>query len=195
MIGVLLLFVNAYINIKIYIYVMLDKVFYYIGGYGPLILLFFSLFLLWNKHNLFFYYSIGIFINAILNLIIKGILQQPRPSEDPKVFNLALKNGKHFIFKDYIPHDIFGMPSGHTQSSFFSTIFVFLSLQNFKILYMYLAISCITMAQRVVYNYHTILQVFVGAIVGTLFGYYMYHLAQQKIKGKIREKPDDFGPI
>ena len=174
---------------------MLDKVFYYIGGYGPLILLFFSLFLLWNKHNLFFYYSIGIFINAILNLIIKGILQQPRPSEDPKVFNLALKNGKHFIFKDYIPHDIFGMPSGHTQSSFFSTIFVFLSLQNFKILYMYLAISCITMAQRVVYNYHTILQVFVGAIVGILFGYYIYHLAQQKIKGKIREKPDDFGPV
>ena len=66
-IGVLLLFVNAYINIKIYIYFMLDKVFYYVGGFGPLILLFSSLFLLWNKHNLFFYYSIGIFVNAILN--------------------------------------------------------------------------------------------------------------------------------
>jgi len=91
-IGVLLLFVNAYINIKIYIYFMLDKVFYYVGGFGPLILLFSSLFLLWNKHNLFFYYSIGIFVNAILNLIIKGILQQPRPSEDPKLFNLALKH-------------------------------------------------------------------------------------------------------
>lgn len=195
MIGVLLLYANAYINIKIYIYVMLDKIFNYIGGFGPLILLFSSLFLLWNKHNLFFYYCIGIFINAILNLVIKGILQQPRPSEDLKEFNLALKHGKRFIFKDYLPHDIFGMPSGHTQSSFFSTIFVYLSLQNIKILYMYLILTFITMAQRIAYDYHTVLQVFVGAIVGILFGCYMYHLAQQKIKGKIREKPDDFGPI
>lgn len=195
MIGVLLLFVNACINIKIYIYVMLDKIFYYIGGFGPFILLFYSLFLLWNKHNLFFYYCIGYFINAILNLVIKGILQQPRPSEDPKLFNLALKHGKRFIFKDYIPHDIFGMPSGHTQACFFSTIFIYLSLHNTKILYIYLLITCITMVQRVAYDYHTVFQVFVGAIVGILFAYFMFYLAQQKMKGKIREKPDDFGPI
>jgi membrane-associated phospholipid phosphatase len=195
MIGVLLLFVNAYINIKIYIYFMLDKIFYYVGEFGPLILLFFSLFLLWNKHNLFFYYCVGYFVNAILNLIIKGIIQQPRPSEDPKLFNLALKHGKRFIFKDYIPHDIFGMPSGHAQSCLFSTIFIFLSLHNIKILYMYLAIICITIAQRVAYDYHTIFQVFVGTIVGSIFGYYVYYLAEQKMKGKIREKPDDYAPI
>lgn len=52
MIGVLLLFVNASINIKIYIYVMLDKFFNYICGFGPLILLFSSLFLLWNKQSI-----------------------------------------------------------------------------------------------------------------------------------------------
>jgi membrane-associated phospholipid phosphatase len=174
---------------------MLDKLFYYLGNLGPLILLFFSLFLLWNKHNLFFYYLVGIFVNAILNLIIKGILQQPRPSEDPKLFNLALKHGKRFMFKDYIPHDIFGMPSGHAQSVFFSTVFIYFSLQKSNILYIYLLISLITVIQRVVYNYHTILQVVVGAIVGGTFGYYDYYLAQQKLKGKIRERSDDYAPI
>lgn len=174
---------------------MLDTIFNFLGGFGPLILLIFSLFLLWNKHNLFFYYSVGIFVDAILNLIIKGLLQQPRPYEDPKVFNLALKHGKRFIFKDYIPHDIFGMPSGHTQSTFFSTTFIFLSLQKKWILYLYMIITFITMAQRVVYDYHTVLQVIVGAIVGIIFGYYVYYLAQQKLKGKIREKPDDYAPI
>jgi len=174
---------------------MFERIFYYLGGFGPLILLFFSLFLLWNKENLFFYYSVGIFCNAILNLILKGIFKQPRPSEDPKLFNIALKNGKRFIFKDFIPHDIFGMPSGHTQSSFFSSIFIFLSLKNYYILFTYLIITFITMIQRIVYDYHTLFQVIIGAIVGSLFGYYFYYLAQQKLQGKIDEKPDDYGPI
>jgi len=194
-IGVLRWSVNAYINIKIYIYFMLDTLFNLLGNFAPLILLFVSFFLLWNKPNLFFYYTVGVFCNAILNIIIKGLIQQPRPTEDSKLFYLALTHGKRFIFKDYVPFDIFGMPSGHVQSVFFSTVFVYLSLQKTSILYFYLAISFISMIQRVVYNYHTILQVIVGSIVGGLFGYYDFYLAQQKLKGKIREKHDDFAPI
>ena len=63
------------------------------GRYGPIILFFYSIYLLRSKANLFFYYTIGIFMNSILNLILKGIFKQPRPSEDPKQFNLALQNG------------------------------------------------------------------------------------------------------
>ena len=165
------------------------------GCYSPLILIFLSMYLLWDSHNLFFYYCIGIFINAILNLILKGIFQQPRPSEDPKKFDIALKHGKRFLFKDGIPYDIFGMPSGHSQSVLFSAIFIYLSLQKLNILYLYLAISFITMAQRVSYNYHTIFQVIVGAIIGAGFGYFVFSLAEKKIKNHIREKPDDDGPV
>ena len=174
---------------------MHDTSFYIFGGYVPLILLFYSFFLLWDKGNLLFYYTVGIFINSILNIILKGIIQQPRPSDDPKLFHLALKHGKQHIFKDYIPYNVFGMPSGHAQSSLFSTVFVYLSLGKINILWMYLLVSFITMCQRVVYKYHTLLQVVVGAIVGGLLGYYVFHLAEQKIKGKIREKPDDNAPI
>ena len=174
---------------------ILSDIFNKIGSYGPLVLNFLSMYLLWNKENLFFYYIIGVLINAILNLILKGLFLQPRPSIDGKTFDLALKNGKRFLFKDGIPYDILGMPSGHSQSVLFSTMFIWLSLRKKNIFYIYLIISLLTMIHRVSFNHHTILQVFVGATIGALLGYLFYYLATQKVKGKIREKMDDFGPL
>ena len=97
------------------------KLFDQVGSFTPLIMFSLSLYLLWNLENLFFYYVVGVFCNAIVNLILKGIIQQPRPSEDTKVFNIVLTHGKHFLFKDGIPYDNFGMQSGHAQFAFFST--------------------------------------------------------------------------
>ena len=174
---------------------ILSTIFDELGKGGPIILIIYSFYLLWNKPTFFFYYTVGIFINAILNLIIKGIIQEPRPSEDLKTFELALKNGRRFVFKDgIIPHDIFGMPSGHSQSSLFSSVFIFLSLKKANIFAFYLLISLIVMTQRVAFNYHTIRQVIVGAIVGILFGYFMFYMAQNKLMGIVREKLDDYGP-
>ena len=198
MIGVLLFYVSACINIKILHYFMttfLSDLFNEFGTFGPIILIFLSMYLLWNNENLFFYYIVGVFSNAIFNLVLKGLIQHPRPSEDIKQFNLALSHGKRFLFKDGIPHDIFGMPSGHSQSSMFSTIYIYMCLRKTNLLYTYLFISFLTMTQRVVYNCHTVLQVIVGAIVGGVFGYFVYYLAKEKIKGHITEKKDDFGPI
>jgi len=197
MIGVLLLYVNVCINIKIYFYFMemLSELFNEFGSFGPLTLIFLSMYLLWNKNNLFFYYTVGVFIDNILNIIFKGLFLQPRPSIDKKEFELALKHGKRFVFKDGMPYDLFGMPSGHSQSSFFSTVFVYLSLRKNNIGYTYLAISLLTMLQRVLYNHHTVLQVCVGATIGSITGYLFYYIANEKVKGQIREKQDDFGPI
>lgn len=197
MTGVARLSANVYINIKIYDYFMgifMDLLNEF-GTYGPIILIFLSLYLLWNNHNLFFYYIVGLFLNTIFNLVLKGIFQQPRPSEDIKMFHLALRNGKDMLFKNGIPNDIFGMPSGHCQSAMFSTIFVYLSLRKKNILYTYLLISFIIMMQRILYNYHTVAQVIVGDITGALVGLFFYYLATEKLKGHIREKKDDFGPI
>ena len=174
---------------------MLLEIFNTIGGYGPIILIFLSWYLLWNNSKLFFYYTIGIFLDNIFNLILKGIFQQPRPSEDLQKFNLALTQGKRFVFKDGIPHDMFGMPSGHTQSAIFSTIFIYLSLKKMNILYIYLFISLVIMSQRVSFKHHTILQVMAGGLVGIGTGFVMYYLATQKIMGKITEKLDDYAPI
>ena len=87
------------------------------------------------------------------------------------------------------------MPSGHAQSVLFSTVFIYLSLKNRDILYLYLFISSITILQRINYNYHTTAQIIVGSIIGSIFAYFIYYLARVKIKGRITEKKDDYGPI
>lgn len=171
------------------------SIIYKFGEYGPIILIFLSWYLLWNNKNLIFYYTIGIFSNSILNIILKGIIQEPRPLFDEKKISLVKTYAKHYFFQNGIPFDIFGMPSGHAQISFFTTIFIYLSLKQTKLLYLYLVFSLFICYQRVKFEYHSISQVIVGAIVGSLFGYFVYQLAREKIRGKIREKADDKAPI
>jgi len=171
------------------------NILYEFGEYGPIILIILSWYLLWNNENLFFYYNIGIFANAVLNLILKGIIQEPRPMFDDKKTSLIKTNAKSYFFQNGIPFDMFGMPSGHAQMSFFTTIFIYLSLKHKNLFYLYLIYSVFICYQRVKFDYHSLSQVIVGSIVGVAFGYYVYQLAREKIKGTIREKPDDNGPV
>lgn len=171
------------------------NILYEIGSHGPIILIFLSWYLLWDNKNLLFYYTIGIFVNAILNLFLKGIIQEPRPMYDIEKIRLMKIHAKEYFYQKGIPFNIFGMPSGHVQSAFFSTIFIYLSLKQKNILYIYFLLSLVTCYQRVNYDYHSISQVIVGSVVGSSFAYFIYYLAREKIKGKIREKPDDYGPI
>jgi membrane-associated phospholipid phosphatase len=120
---------------------------------------------------------------------------QPRPCFDTRQVQLALKNNKRFLYKDGLPYDLFGMPSGHASGVIFSTLFVYFALRKTNWLYVYLVISFIVISERVVYNHHTISQVVVGSFLGVLLAYGMFELAQRKMKGRIREKPDDFGPL
>lgn len=168
---------------------------YELGEYGPIILIILSWHLLWNNKNLFFYYTVGIFVNAILNLILKGIIQEPRPMFDSKKIALLKTHSQHHFFQNGIPFDIFGMPSGHAQASFFSTVFIYLTFKESKYLYIYIPLSLLTCYQRVKFDYHSISQIIVGLVIGSLFAFIVYNLAREKIKNSIREKPDDDAPI
>ena len=161
-----------------------------IGEKGPLILMITSIFLLWSRKNQLIYCIIGTCANFLLNIFLKGVFQHPRPSDhtDTKLFQLALKNGQRFIFKNGIPYDIFGMPSGHAQACLFYTVFVFMCLRQYNILIVYLLISLLTAYQRVKHSHHTILQVFAGSIVGICVGYVTYILTNNNIKGFIKKK-------
>jgi len=171
------------------------NIYYEIGSYGNNILILLSMYLLWDHSNLFFYYVVGLVVDFISNNVLKGIIQEPRPCFDSKEVRLALKNNKRFILKDGLPFDLFGMPSGHSSSVIFSTLFIYLVLRKTKWLYVYLVISLITISQRVVFNYHSIFQVIVGSLIGALLAYLMYQFAESKMKGRIREKSDDYGPV
>lgn len=171
------------------------EILYELGEYGPIFLIILSWYLLWDQKNLFFYYNIGIFVNAVLNLLLKGIIQEPRPLFDSKKMSLANQHLKNYYYQNGIPFDIYGMPSGHAQMTFFTTIFIYLSIRHTNLLYLYTIFSLFICYQRVKTNYHSISQVVVGSIIGLAFGYFVYQLAREKIKGRIRERPDDDGPI
>ena len=161
------------------------------GQKGPLILLFTSFILLWNKTTFLYYYFFGFFLNIILNLILKGLFKQPRPLEGKRIFQIALKYGSDYKYMNGIPFDMFGMPSGHAQSVFYSTVFIYLTLKNKKIALLYLLISLITLYQRVEYQMHTVLQVIIGSIIGAGFSYCIYYISQGKLVGNLMLKKDD----
>ena len=167
-----------------------------LGNYGPIIMIIISWVLLWDKKILCFYYTFCVFINAILNIILKGLIQEPRPSFDSEKVKLATNYyAKKYFFQNGIPFNMFGMPSGHAQTSFFTTIFMYLALKQKNIFYIFLVFSLFICYQRVYCEFHSIKQVIVGSIVGSIFGYLVYQFAKNKVKGKIREKRDDYGPI
>ena len=168
------------------------KVMKYTGKYGPFILFLPTVLFLSNKRSALIYYVTGFFLNSIANVCLKLLIQQPRPSEDKAKFDLALERGKQFL---YIPYDVFGMPSGHSQSVAFTTVFVFLAIQNNLFRLFCLVISVITLWQRVEYNHHTVLQVVVGSMVGGLISYLMFYMNKKNIGGLIKEKRDDNAPI
>ena len=62
----------------------------HLGSHGPFILIILSIYLLWDHKILLFYYVIGIFVNMILNIILKGIIQEPRPIFDDKKVSLEI---------------------------------------------------------------------------------------------------------
>lgn len=160
-----------------------------------ILLIVLSYYLLWDKHHMIFYYNIGTFINTIINVILKGIIQEARPNMDEKKMNLLKTNAKPYFFQHGIPFDLFGMPSGHAQLSFFTTSYVYFVLRKTNWLYVYCILSMIICYQQINNELQSILQVIVGACIGIVIGYCVYMFSKEKIKGHIREKPDEYAPV
>ena len=165
---------------------LLENMFFNVGNYSPYILFFITLYFLWNKQHLLYFYIVGYILNIVLNIILKIIFKHPRPSDDEKLFNIALKNAKQIIFKNVPYWDIYGMPSGHAQSVFYSTIYIYLSLKNIYITLFYFIFSLLVCFQRVYFKFHSLDQILVGSIIGSTFSYIVFCFAQKKLKGKLK---------
>ena len=157
----------------------------YIGWQSFVILFFISGVLLRNRTRLLYYYLLGLPFNSVLNYLLKGLIQDPRPSNDTELIKIALHNGKR------IGDDIFGMPSGHTQNAFYSIAFLHFTFKNYGLTFCAVLLGLLTMYQRVKYKNHTIYQVIVGAIVGSFVGYTSYWFGSKPRGGHFAPKPDD----
>lgn len=176
---------------------MLFKLIDYLGYYGPIILLLTSIFLLRNKNTFLVYYIFGYIINIIINMLLKYIIKNPRPDEDLSIFNASKTHGVRNMFDKY------GMPSGHIQNLLYSIVFIYYTIlyktssssSNFYIISCYILITLNTCYQRVKYKNHTILQVIIGGICGSIIGYLFYYMSSKKITGILKYKLDDNAPI
>jgi len=167
----------------------ITKMFDYIGYLGPFILLMSTILLLKNKTTLLVYYTIGYVLNSGLNIVLKSLIQHPRPSEDLHIFNASISQRKRIGF------DAYGMPSGHAQSAFYSVGFICFALGNPIITTIYLALALNTCYQRVKYKNHTLLQIICGGLVGLIVGFTSYFLSSKKTMGLIKYKKDDNAPL
>ena len=161
----------------------------YIGLYAPIILFISSLFLLRNMTRYLRFFVSGFILNNIFNIILKLCIKEPRPSDDQKNIEIAVNNGVRVSF------DKFGMPSGHTQNCAYCLVFIIMTIHNQFIVISYTAITLISASQRYLYNNHNILQLIIGLLIGSGFGYLTYSLGHKYIMGNIKMKKDDYGPL
>lgn len=150
----------------------LEKVIDYCGEYGPAILCIASIALLLQNKVLCITYLLGYIINQGCNKILKSIVQEPRPSTILHQFTIGGK--ERYVDLTGLQEERFGMPSGHAQTIWYSTVFIHLALHNVYITGLYTMTALLTMMERVKYSNHTVSQVFVGAFLGSLFGYGWY---------------------
>jgi len=138
---------------------------YAIGFFSELIMIGLVFFLLLMKNQTLdlFIFLIGFTINALLNRWLRSIIKQPRPEHPIKFLE-----SEHFIKSRYS----YGMPSGHSQNVFYSIVFLYLcSSQNTSWLLIGIFIGFLMLIERLLFNNHTIVQLLVGAIVGSTFAY------------------------
>ena len=157
----------------------------YIGLYAPIILFILSVFLLRNMPKYLSFFVVGFIFNNILNIILKLLIKEPRPTTNQKAIEIGVVNGSRIGF------DKFGMPSGHAQNCGYCLTFIIMTLNNPFITTLYLLLSIISLFQRYLNNNHTILQLFIGLIIGTFFGYLTYIIGNKYIMGNIKMKKDD----
>uniref|UniRef100_A0A6C0F7F1 Phosphatidic acid phosphatase type 2/haloperoxidase domain-containing protein n=1 Tax=viral metagenome TaxID=1070528 RepID=A0A6C0F7F1_9ZZZZ len=157
----------------------------YLGYFGPQILFFVAIYLLIKWPLYLAFYLIGFATNVLVNITLKGFFKQPRPSEDRKIFNISVNNGKRFGW------DVYGMPSGHSQGVGFSTAFIFCVTQNPYLLFGFILISVNTIVQRIRYKNHTAMQTVIGFSLGLCWGILFYMLGKKFIRGKMNKKEDD----
>lgn len=144
----------------------------YIGYYGPIIILIITiLYFIYDYKNQ--RYSISniilskmtllIILNTILNILLKEIIQEPRP------------NGERFLFNSNIrKNDFYGMPSGHAQQVAFITSFfinnAYYSMGFLPLSISFILISVLTIIQRYKFKAHTLKQLFIGTLLGIFMG-------------------------
>lgn len=118
-------------------------------------------YLLYYKYFMWTYiYVLFYIINYYLIMFLQKNIKDPRPND-----------GKEFMKDEFKNYEAYGMPSGHTQTAFFSLVFFYMVTHSIPWLIIMLFIAACTIIQRLIYRKHYITQIILGGIIGSILGY------------------------
>ena len=129
---------------------------------------------LFTENTEFIVFLMGLTTNDLLNIILKIIIREPRPSGKCLVDGVETGCG---IVPEYVRvSESYGMPSGHAQCLGFTAMFWSILLIRKKKQYMIsrgvllVIIALVVAWSRVYMECHSISQVSVGLLIGSVLG-------------------------
>lgn len=134
-----------------------------IGMYGHLLMFGLVTYYFFYMKSALWGYWIGSVVNETVVVILKRIIKQPRPSP---------------ITSNTEAHDYYGMPSGHTQHTVFSIVYMALMNPNVIWLLCLTLLSGVSVYERVHNNKHSISQIAVGGMLGIMMAGIAYKLTK-----------------
>ena len=136
---------------------------YALGYFSEFIMVIFVCWIIHTNSKNLLFYIIGINISWIINRLLKPLIKDKRPSDPIKFLN-----SEHFVKNN----TTYGMPSGHSQNVFFSLAYLYLTTkQLYPWTFVGLIIGILTIFERWYFHNHTIHQLIVGAILGSVLAY------------------------
>ena len=138
---------------------------------GPYAYSLFSIWFLIKRIPFLVGFLVWFAINSSTNKVLKQWIREPRPNNYQQIHDGG----------QYTRAEIYGMPSGHSQTIFFVVMYVWMVLQNISLTLTGLFVAALTLYQRWADKKHTISQLAVGCVVGLLMGWASYKITKRAI--------------
>jgi membrane-associated phospholipid phosphatase len=130
-------------------------------------------------------FLIGAFVNYGIDVLLKGFFKDPRPSGPIEMIlprwswpvDGALTTDNS-LYQGVIKY---GFPSGHAQSVFYGTSFLFAFERGYLggwTLPLCFLVCALTVLQRYKYRRHSVSQLVAGSLLGWIIGWSMYQVAK-----------------
>jgi membrane-associated phospholipid phosphatase len=146
---------------------------YVIGYLGPVICILISIYYLWGFPKYLIIYVIFAMLDLFINKLLKLWFQQERP--------LGIRT---IIGEEHECIELYGMPSKHLQSIFFSITYLYLVKGSLQWLMVELVIAVLAITQEINYRQHTMGQIIVGALCGIGVAYVANYVGEYWIYEK-----------
>lgn len=140
---------------------------------GPRIIAVITSLRLFTQFQYLIAYIVSKYADSEINKILKNVIREERPS-----------NGENYANERYVGAHVYGMPSGHAQSVFFSVVFLYLATRSNILLLLTGSIAVLTLLQRWISRKHTVAQLIAGSVVGAVNAFLAYKITKRFIETK-----------